>query len=269
MPFSTAFDTALMKRFTVVHWDQRHAGKSFDPNQSIEDLSVEQVVQDCIKLTEYLKKKYPEREVVLVGHSWGSLIGLLAAHKRPDLFASYIGVSQLVEPRQAIQAAYNRAVHAAQNDPTGEIQQTLNAIGKPPYVDFENAMGFSNLVLELGGILHQIDLVELQRAAEESPQYTREDFHNQGRGMMRSYEKLQPDIYEFSAKTAVRNLEIPVLFIKGSQDWLTPIEHVLDYADALRAPRIKVVELRESGHFPFWDTQEEFAKTVFDFVEKQ
>ena len=85
----------LEKCFTVVNWDQRGAGKSFAAGRDRTRLNVGQFVEDVIALSAYRAKRFDQDRILLVGHSWGSAIGMLAVSRRPDLFAAYIGIGQV------------------------------------------------------------------------------------------------------------------------------------------------------------------------------
>ena len=84
----------LEKYFTVVNWDQRRAGKSFAAGRADEKMTRGQFVDDLVDLSSYLAKRFHKDRILLVGHSWGSVIGLLAASKNPDLFSAYVGIGQ-------------------------------------------------------------------------------------------------------------------------------------------------------------------------------
>ncbi len=98
MTLAPFYSGELERHFVVVHWDQRGAGAScegVDPAT----LSLEQLVADTIELSEYLKARFGQ-PLVLLGHSWGSLVGVRAVQRRPDLFAAYVGVGQFVNTRR-------------------------------------------------------------------------------------------------------------------------------------------------------------------------
>src|SRR5688572_31317917 len=85
----------LERHFTIVNWDQRRAAKSFAAGRDDAGMKMEQFVDDIIVVSSYLAKRFDKKKIVLVGHSWGSAIGLLAASRRPDLFSAYIGIGQV------------------------------------------------------------------------------------------------------------------------------------------------------------------------------
>ena len=77
----------IEKYFTVVNWDQRGAGKSYQAIRDKSRMTIDQFVSDLNELAEYLAKRFGKTKIILVGHSWGSAIGILAVSKRPELYS--------------------------------------------------------------------------------------------------------------------------------------------------------------------------------------
>ena len=98
-PYSDAMFGAWARDFTLVHWDQRGAGRTYGRNRPGEDepLTVPQLVGDGIEVAEFLTRRFGQRKVILWGSSWGSALGLYMVHARPDLFHAYLGTSQIVD----------------------------------------------------------------------------------------------------------------------------------------------------------------------------
>jgi len=82
----------LEKYFTVVDWDQRGAGKSYGAIRDVGRMTIDQFVEDTRELTVYLLKRFHQERLVLIGHSWGSVIGALTAGRYPELFHCYVGI---------------------------------------------------------------------------------------------------------------------------------------------------------------------------------
>ncbi len=74
----------LENDFVVVDWDQRGSGKSRAAIRPATAMNVGQLVADTIELTEHLTQRFGRRKLIVVGHSWGSVLGLMAVQRRPD-----------------------------------------------------------------------------------------------------------------------------------------------------------------------------------------
>ena len=104
------FNAPLEDSFTVVYWDQRGAGKSFDPGIPRSSMTVEQLVADLDDLVEAVCARTGHAQVVLFGHSWGSALGMLYASRFPHKVAVYVGSGQYGDavariPRTCVVAA--------------------------------------------------------------------------------------------------------------------------------------------------------------------
>src|SRR3954468_22226017 len=93
-----------LKNFTVVNWDQRGAGKTYEKNgTSMPDFKLDQLVEDAVLVSEYALKRLGKKKLILVGQSTGSMLGLLVAKRRPDFFYAYVGTAQMVSVKAAFQ----------------------------------------------------------------------------------------------------------------------------------------------------------------------
>ena len=102
------------KYFTVVQWDQRGAGRTYRLNGDAEapGMTIDQMTKDGIEVAEYLRAHLHKEKIVLLGHSWGSILGINMVRRRPDLFSAYVGTGQFVEAER--NEAYNYAHVLAQ-----------------------------------------------------------------------------------------------------------------------------------------------------------
>ena len=89
------FNAPLEKSFTVVYWDQRGAGKSFDPAIPRSSMTVEQVLSDLDELVDAVCARLGKTKVAIFGHSWGSALGVLYAARFPEKVAAYVGSGQI------------------------------------------------------------------------------------------------------------------------------------------------------------------------------
>ena len=128
---STMFDSFAFepweKHFTVVMWDQRGEGKTFEKygRAFAETMTVERMSEDGIEVAEYLGKRLPGAKVVLLGHSWGSILGVHMVKRRPDLFSAYVGTGQVVAVRQQCEAAYPLLLDIARKQGNGDAEREL------------------------------------------------------------------------------------------------------------------------------------------------
>ena len=99
-PWGYAGFRLWLKHFTVVQWDQRGAGRTFGKNRDAphEAITIARMTQDGVELAELLRKQLQKDKIVLVGHSWGSILGVHMVKARPELFYAFVGTGQVGDP---------------------------------------------------------------------------------------------------------------------------------------------------------------------------
>ena len=90
------YPTGLERHFTMVWWEQRGAGMSFSPDIPPETMTMEQMIADTIEVADYLRDRFDQDRILLLGHSWGSYLGIQVAAAAPDRFLAYVGMAQIV-----------------------------------------------------------------------------------------------------------------------------------------------------------------------------
>ena len=140
MPGDYTFQSPWEDFFTVVQWDQRGAGKTYganDPNALIPTMTLPQMVDDAAVITQYLRKTYGKRQIFLLGHSWGSALGVTLAHEHPQWFYAYIGTGQMIDGQKSEAEGYKFALAEAESHHNAEAVKELSAIspypGLPPF----------------------------------------------------------------------------------------------------------------------------------------
>jgi pimeloyl-ACP methyl ester carboxylesterase len=131
----------LEEHFLVVEWDQRGAGKSAAAAEPRAEMTLDQIVADTIELTERLVDEYGPRQVILLGHSWGSLVGVMAVHRRPDLYAAFVSTGQIATFADGQRIAYGFVVAEARCRGHAEATTATASMPPPPY---DGAEGYFN-----------------------------------------------------------------------------------------------------------------------------
>jgi pimeloyl-ACP methyl ester carboxylesterase len=117
--------------FTVVQSDQRGAGKSYSPNQGVATIGL--MVQDGLEVSEYARSRLHRNRIALVGHSWGSVLGVLMIRARPQLFNAWVGTGQIVNMQRNEVAAYAGVLAKARTRGDKQGVEALEKSGPPPY----------------------------------------------------------------------------------------------------------------------------------------
>jgi pimeloyl-ACP methyl ester carboxylesterase len=263
MPIARRYDSCIEREFIVVHWDQRGAGKSNPPGFDESTMTFPRYRQDVLEMTRYLKQRFRKGKLFLLGHSWGTEIGLDAASLRPEEYYAYIGVSQVVSlpASEVIAHGWLRLQMEAFCDAEG--LKRLEALGTPPYEGHE---AFANLVRMLESYGADLDAgkAELLLAALQSPDYHLADYVQWLGGSERAGVDMWGGMFSFDAPSQYPRLEVPAYFITGRKDYVTPLELVQAYVDMLVSPKGKSLTVFEnSAHTPFIGETEKFSEELF------
>lgn len=270
-PWGYAGFRSWLKRFTVVQWDQRGAGRTLGRNGPAlgPTITIERMVDDGIELTELLRDSLKQDRVVLVGHSWGSILGLLMVKARPDLFHAFVGTGQVADPSRTYSVAYQELLEKAQALGDPRALRELNDVGPPPYPDgrgYAVQRKWSNL-FEGADFFHSSTL----GFALAAPGYSLADINDWIDGQILSGERLVPRTSTLDPQRLGGEFSVPIFVIQGAEDFTTPTSLARSFVDSIRAPRKAFVTI-EGGHFAVFLQPdaflEELVTRVLPLVER-
>jgi pimeloyl-ACP methyl ester carboxylesterase len=251
---------ALEEDVLFVNWEQPGAGKSYLA-ADFDRITVKDYVDDTIALSEYLMARFNASGIVLVGHSWGSTIGLMAAHQRPDLYHCYVGVAQQVNSVENDTIGYHMALEQAREEGNRKVVDKLTKQGPPPYTKEESG-AYNTLFSRLPGcppsICSEINLWEAFLPREYSPLDSLRAF----RGVVQGTKNVYPQLVDLDAERDIPQLEVPVLFVAGRYDYIHSQDIAFRYYESLRAPAKRFHWFERSGHYPCYQEPERFVELV-------
>jgi pimeloyl-ACP methyl ester carboxylesterase len=269
IPITRYFDSELLKHFVVAHWDQPAAGKSLGWGIRTSRLTLDYYVESAIAVAEHLRAHLQCERVVLLGHSWGTVVGALAVARRPDLFHAWLSIGTDVIPAQAEEIGYRWVLERARAEGNSEAIEELEAIGPPPYGSLLEVKTERDWLEVFGGASHRPEREPgyLKRALA-SPEYSSLDIVRLVIGTVVGPAATLWDYLEnVNLLEQVPRLEVPVFFLQGRHDYNTPAELVQRYYDALDAPRGKrLIWFDESAHRPHLEETEKFARVLIEDV---
>jgi pimeloyl-ACP methyl ester carboxylesterase len=263
LPVARGYSDRLEQHFVVVHWDQRGAGASC-AGADFDALTQERVVADAIELSERLAARFGGAPIFLLGHSWGSVVGALAAQRRPDLFRAYVGLGQVVSGHRNEELSYRFVVEEAQRRGDAEALAELERV-HPPYPTTA-ALGVQRRWL--AAYRGSIWATEQARSALPAALFARE--YTLGTRLrfwscfQRSLDRLWGGLDGFDALAQIPRLEIPVYLFTGRHDWNTPYPLVEEWAARLEAPHVEIVWFEDAGHVPPLEAPEAFQRALIE-----
>jgi proline iminopeptidase len=256
----------LERDFVVATWDQRGTGKSYDALEPRSTLTVEQMVDDTLEVTDYLRDRFGQQQIYLVGSSWGTTIGVLAVQRSPERFHAYVGTGQMVDQFETDELMYAESLADAVARGDDDVAEALRELGEPPYddtLDYPVAISSNPKWMNF-------EHGEDYNAAAEYPaslfvaEYT---LIEQLRGMgaiAETFSVLYPQLAETDFRIQVPSLDVPVYVVAGRYEAAGRETLARQWFELLSAPSKEYVVFENSGHTPPYDEPGRFAEFMGD-----
>lgn len=249
--------------FTVVNWDQRGSGKTYGKNgPATPDMTVGRMAEDGVEVAKYALGKLAKPKLILVGHSWGAVLGLSVVQRNPDLFYAFVGTGQPVNWTLSLEDRehWARSQAAAKGD-----EATINALDATaalPVGDMKRIMASSKYRMSPSDVQY----LAIQRKFIGSPPFpTKGDVADWLAGEDFTGTKLWPTIVSFDARTQFPSVPISFYVIEGRDDHTVSFEAAKDYVEQVRAP-IKAFIPIDGGHFACFTDPDEFISALRRYV---
>ena len=257
-PWAYAGFGGWSKHFTVVQWDQRGAGRTFGKNSGAPpgSVTVARMTQDGIELAELLRRELGKDKLLLVGHSFGSILGLFMVKARPELFHAFVGTGQVADPRRNYAVAYAALLQKAQTLGDQQAIRELREIGSPPYA---NGRGYG-VQRKWANRFEGADLFlpSTLGLALTAPGSTVRDVMDWFDGQGFSAEYLVPETSALEAQALGGTFALPVFVIQGAEDFTTPTSLARSFVTAIHAPQKAFIPIAGAGHFAVFMKSREF-----------
>jgi pimeloyl-ACP methyl ester carboxylesterase len=259
-------DTGLEQHFVVVTWDQRGSGKSYAALDPVDTLTLAQMVSDTIEVTNYVRNRFDEEKIYLVGNSWGTTLGVLAVQQHPELFHVYVGTGQMVSQRETDRMFYEDTLAWAERTGNTALVAALRYNGPPPYrtlLDYEPALA------------HEHDwnaYPELDTSKEMPfnlfvPENTLLDRINGLRAFLDTFSVLYPQLQTIDFRSDVPRLDVPVYIVAGKHEARGRAELAREWFRMLDAPTKEWIIFDHSGHRPLFEEPAAFASVMFRIMQ--
>lgn len=251
-PFAWAFQRPWEDYFTVVQWDQRGAGRSYlidDPAALAPTMTLDRIRDDAIALIELLRRRYDQPNVIVLGHSFGSVIGMKVAAKRPDLIGAYVGMGQYIDTEAGEKASYAWTLDQAKRDGNVEAVRELEALQPyPGDTTIQKIDAERKWANHYGGLFwRHRDGDFYFHLARLSPDYTPEQRAAYDKASQFSTELLEKQLKGLTF-VPLTKLECPVYLLLGRHDGLTPSEVAASWLDRVEAPQKGRFWFENSAH---------------------
>jgi len=253
MPTSWTFQNPWEDYFTVVQWDQRGSGKTYnanDPKKIAPTLTLDRMEKDTEELVQYLRAKYHKQKIFVVGHSWGSLLGITLAHNHPEWLYAYVGMGQMIDTPASERDSYEAALAGARAAHDQTAIKQLESIA--PYPGGSLVLDKINIErtwsVKYSGLSWNRDsYAYYYRATELSPDYTDADLDAIDKGSLLSLTHLLPAFGAFDY-SKVTDFKCPIIIFNGRHDETVSERVTADWFAHVRAPVKKLIWFENSAH---------------------
>jgi proline iminopeptidase len=255
MPTSWYFQSGWEDYFTVVQWDQRGSGKTYnanDPKVIAPTLSLERIADDAAELVQYLRSRYGKEKVFVLGHSWGSVVGLQLARQHPEWLYAYVGMGQVISGKAGEHVGYETTLRIAEATKDTKAVNELKSIA--PYPNADGTLPLEKINLErnwsvaYGGLTWgRTNLNYYSNLTEFAPEYSLADIAAINQGAQLSLPPLLPYLLGFDY-SGVTEWRCPIIMFAGRHDFTTPSVVVADWFARIHAPEKKLIWFENSAH---------------------
>jgi len=270
MPVAYTFQSPWEDYFTVVQWDQRGTGKTYaanDPKALAASITLEQMTSDAEQVVLYLQARYGKPRIFLLGHSWGSVLGVALAQQHPEWFYAYLGVGQLVYTRQNEEDGYRFALEQARSHHNADAEREL--VGIAPYPGGVGKLTFDRIGVQrkwltyYGGLTYgRSDFGYDSNAQLLSPDYTQKDLDAVDDGGLYSVTHLLESLESLDYRP-VTHFKCPVLLFQGRHDYATSHAVAAEWFQHIEAPLKELVWFENSAHMVM---QEEPGRFLYHLI---
>jgi len=269
--FMKATNLALENDFVMVYWEQRGAGKSYSKEIPDESMNLNQFISDTRELSEYLAKRFNQGKIYIMGHSWGSFLGILTAFHYPELFHAYFGVGQVCHQYKGEHISYEWVKEQAQLNNDEKAINGLSKISFPDSLSDINAwkdflMIERNYVTQYGGgVTHEMKgMWPVVKMVLNLKEYTFREKIMFMPASLYSLEHLWLEVINKNLFNEIDSMQIPVYIFQGKFDYQTPYSVAKDFYDQLNATEKDFFTFEKSAHSPLMEEVEKFNTIILD-----
>jgi pimeloyl-ACP methyl ester carboxylesterase len=227
MSYADKFSGELQKRFVVVHWDQRESGKTAELNSSDKSLSADLMVNDAIEVINYLRRRFSQNKIYVMGHSWGGFLALKIASTHPELLKACLAVSPMINQLESERLSLQWMLDKAKQENNREALTELQTIAVP-FANGEQLYFHRSWLLKMAG----------RKAPSKSFVETWAtkwlNVFNEGSAV--NFIATAPEI------------ECPIYLFVGHKDYQTHFRLAEDYYNIVKAPKKDLFWFENSGH---------------------
>ena len=273
-PFLEKFNSNLKDEFIIASWEQRGAGKSFYKKIPDSTMTMEQFIDDTYAVTQYLKEKFNRPKIYLMGHSWGTLLGIRTVKKHPSEYSGYFAIAQTSNAFQEELIIYNWLLQQAEEEPNKKAIRQLERIGRPQagkrlsFKDMSTKIKWVNYYGGASFYKNKKGFNKLAKIVITAKMYSFWDKLKYLKSEKYTLSFLYDQIADVNLKNEIDALEVPIVFFHGAGDYQVPIKVAREYYEYISAPYKSFIQFDDCAHGVLIEKPDKFKKELLNEIEK-
>lgn len=258
IPLTKKFNSDLEESFIFVNLEQRGCGLSYYQFSKEENLTIQVMLDDIHQFVLYLLERLKQDKLILMGHSWGTVLGLLFIKKYPELVSQYIGIGQVVNMKKNMQY---------QKDFLKETMRHTNAIDR---LDFTNdpissSLSLTKKIVSYGGsVMGSRNYRSLIVPFIFSKDYTVKNLVHRLQGANQSILFFWEELLAINFENDL-TFKVPIIFCEGRHDHHVSSELVSEYSKMITS-KTQIIWFEQSAHFPQWEEAAKFNQVIQSII---
>ena len=274
LPHPRVIFEELEKDFIIVAWDQRGTGKSYAALDPTAGLTPQRAVADAIELTDYLRERFAEDKIYLLGESYGTILGVLTIQQRPDLYHAFIGSGQMVNVAETDRRIYRDLLANAEQTGDARLAAKMRAFGEPPYADIPYANGFvmTNYDRLYKPYTPAQSYIErgtrsgMDQFGLKGSEYNLVEKVNVLRGLIDMFSVMYPQLQAIDLRRDAAKLAVPVYVLDGKAELAARRDLALEWFNLLDAPQKRLFSFENAAHAVAFEEYEAFHRILVETI---
>lgn len=272
--FTEKYPTGLEKLFTVCWWEQRGSGMSYNRKITPQEMTIEHMISDTMAVTHYLRNRFGKEKIYIMGHSWGSLLGVLTVQRQPELFHAYIGIGQVAQQDRSERLAYTYMLEEFYKANDKKMMRRLRKFpiddGGLISIKYLGVRSTGMNKLGVGVMRSMTSMLDCVAIVLGYKGYTLGEKFKFPQGSSFSLKCLWDTVLEMDLMKQVPDLQVPVYIFQGKHDYQVSYVVAQDFVTVLNAPLKGFYTFENSAHSPCFEEPDKMCNILrVDVLQNQ
>ena len=268
------YPSGLESEFVVCYLEYRGTSLSYNRNITIESMTIDQYIYDVVEITTYLRNRFKQEKIYLIGHSFGTIVGIKTVYQHPELYHSYIAMAQIINANESERLAYNYMYGQYQSQNNTRMKKRFEkypiAISEDAFRKYSMSLLRDTAMHDLGvGTTRDMDSVikGIFFPSLRNTVYTPAERINIWRGkIFAGKTPVGKSHLSFNAFEEIPKIDIPIYFLAGAYDYTCCYSLQKAYFEQIQSPLKAFYTFHNSAHSPLFEEPEKAIKILLEDV---